>query len=173
METQGDLGMRRSAALTAGIAILFAGCQSTSRDVLARAPTAVPAATFSVREQECLALAMYWEARGEGEAGMAAVGWTILNRVASPAFPSTACAVVYDGGETPPCQFSWYCDGRSDRPRDWSSWQRAMRVGARLLTDPLADPTRGALYFHARHVRSAWHGRLARTASIGGHVFYR
>lgn len=165
--------MKGSSALTAGIAILLAACQSTNRDVVARAPVNVPAAAFSVREQECLALAMYWEARGEGEAGMAAVGWTILNRVASPAFPSTACAVVYDGGETPPCQFSWYCDGRSDRPRVWSSWQSAMRVAAGLLTQPPDDPTSGALYFHSTQVRSAWHRGLARTARIGGHVFYR
>lgn len=164
--------MRNGAVLAAGIAILLAACQSTSRNVVARAPT-METARLSVREQECLALAMYWEARGEGDDGMTAVGWTILNRKASPEFPSTSCAVVYDGGETPPCQFSWYCDGRSDRPREWSSWQSAMRIAARLLTRPPDDPTNGALYFHSAKLHSAWHRRLVRTARVGGHVFYR
>lgn len=172
-ETQGALGMRNCTALMAGIAILLAGCQSTSRDVGAEAPVETGETSFSRRDQECIALAMYWEARGEGRVGMTAVGWTILNRVASPQFPSTACAVIYEGGETPPCQFSWYCDGRSDRPQAWSSWQRAMRMAERLLTRPPDDPTNGALYFHSTGIDGTWHRRLVRTARVGGHVFYR
>jgi spore germination cell wall hydrolase CwlJ-like protein len=165
--------MRKDAALTAGMAILLAGCQATTPNVASRAPRPEVPAPLPVRHQECLALAMYWEARGEGEDGMTAVGWTIMNRVANPAFPSTPCAVVYEGGETPPCQFSWYCDGRSDTPRDWPSWQNAMRVAERLLTRPPKDPTSGALYFHSSSVDSAWHRRRNRTAQVGGHVFYR
>lgn len=172
-KAQSGLGMRICAALAAGIAMLLAACQSTSRDVDARAPAETVEASFSTREQECIALAMYWEARGEGREGMTAVGWTILNRVASPSFPSTPCAVVYEGGETPPCQFSWYCDGRSDRPQAWTSWQRAMRNAERLLTAPPDDPTNGALYFHSTGIEGTWHRRLVRTAQVGGHVFYR
>jgi spore germination cell wall hydrolase CwlJ-like protein len=155
------------------MAILLVGCRSMNPDIVSRAPRTEVAAPLSVREQECLALAMYWEARGESDEGMTAVGWTIMNRVASPAFPATPCAVVYDGGETLPCQFSWYCDGRSDRPREWSSWQRAMRIAERLVTRPPHDPTGGALYFHSTTVESQWHRRRVRTARIGGHLFYR
>ena len=36
----------------------------------------------SRRDQQCLALAMYWEARGEGAAGMLAVGFVVKNRAA-------------------------------------------------------------------------------------------
>lgn len=125
------------------------------------------------RQQECLALAMYWEARGEGRHGMEGVGWTVLNRVDSSQFPSTPCAVVYEGGERPGCQFSWYCDGKSDWPSDRETWRQAMRTAADLLTRPGADPTGGALFFHAAGAGTAWHGRLLRTATIGGHVFYR
>jgi len=126
-----------------------------------------------VRQRQCMALAMYWEARGEGRRGMQAVGWTILNRVGSPQFPSTPCAVVYQGGERPGCQFSWYCDGKSDRPRDWHSWQSAMQVAGELLARPGNDPTDGALFFHAATIGTPWHRRRLRTARIGGHVFYR
>lgn len=125
------------------------------------------------RQQECMALAMYWEARGEGRRGMEAVGWTILNRVYSPHFPSTPCEVVYEGGERAGCQFSWYCDGKSDRPRDWDSWQHAMLVAGDLLTRPGADPTGGALFFHADSIATPWRRDRLRTAQIGGHVFYR
>ena len=69
-------------------------------------------------EHHCLALALYWEARGEPKQGKIAVGWTILKRERSPEFPSSVCGVVFDGGETPPCQFSWGCDGKSDYPAD-------------------------------------------------------
>ena len=100
-------------------------------------------------EHHCLALALYWEARGETDAGMIAVGWTILNRVASPDFPDTPCKVIYQGGEKPPCQFSWWCDGKSDKPRSQKSWVKARLVAADLLTNPPSDPTKGALFYHS------------------------
>ena len=124
-------------------------------------------------EQDCLALALYWEARGEGRHGMLAVGWTILNRVESGDFPGTPCTVVRQGGERPPCQFSFWCDGRSDRPRNERSWNEAQIVAAELLTDPPRDPTRGALFFHSTNVRPSWTRTRTRTATIGAHVFYR
>lgn len=125
------------------------------------------------REHHCLALALYWEARGESRLGMVAVGWTILNRTRSRDFPATPCAVVFEGGEYPPCQFSWWCDGKSDRPRDRSSWIRAQVVAAELLTKPPPDPTHGALFFHSTSIDVPWARPRKRTARIGNHVFYR
>lgn len=134
-----------------------------------RAESARP--VLLVEQQRCLALAMYWEARGEGLEGIIAVGWTVLNRVRSRHFPDTPCAVVYQGGEQAPCQFSWWCDGRSDRPRERRSWQAALVIAAHLLVRPPKDPTRGALYFHSTSVEPGW--KHVRTARIGRHVFYR
>lgn len=154
----------------------LAGCADTPVE----APPSTPAPDRGSRvgqidrhQQECMALAMYWEARGEGRRGMEAVGWTILNRTGSMHFPATPCEVVFEGGERPGCQFSWYCDGRSDRPRDWASWQRAMRLAAHLMTLPGSDPTYGALFFHADDIAVPWRRPRERTAQIGGHVFYR
>ncbi|MFQ6005471.1 MAG: cell wall hydrolase [Woeseia sp.] len=124
-------------------------------------------------EQHCLALSIYWEARGESRLGMIAVGWTILNRMRSRHFPSTPCGVVYQGGEQPPCQFSWWCDGRSDRPRDIRSWRSTLLIAARLLVDPPADPTGGALFYHSTRIKPPWRRKRVRTTRIGGHVFYR
>ena len=121
----------------------------------------------------CLAMNMYWEARGEGRRGMLAVGWVVLNRVRSSEFPATICAVVYQGGEQPPCQFSWWCDGRSDRPREHESWQAALAVAAELLSDPPPDVTNNALFYHAASIRNPWTRPRTRTAQIGDHIFYR
>ncbi|MEM8768805.1 MAG: cell wall hydrolase [Pseudomonadota bacterium] len=121
--------------------------------------------------RHCLALAMYWEARGEGTAGMQAVGAVVLNRVADPRFPSSACDVVKEGGETPPCQFSWWCDGKSDRPTSAAAWSAALEAADGLLSRPYRDQTDGALFFHSTAMRSPW--QRQQTAIIGNHVFYR
>ena len=125
------------------------------------------------QEQHCLALAMYWEARGEGREGMEAVGWTVLNRAHNEQFPSTLCGVVQQGGEKPPCQFSWWCDGKSDRPRDADLWEQAQAVAVSLDTDPPTDPTKGALFFHNSSIAVPWKKPRERTARIGSHIFYR
>ena len=141
----------------------------------------LPAApVFAANEQQdCLALAMYWEAKAEGERGMAAVGHVVLNRVAHEAFPASACAVVKQGGETPPCQFSWWCDGKSDRPRELENWREAQRIAQAVSRDRQRrrgkhsrDPTKGALFFHATGMKNPWRIPRTRTVTIGGHVFY-
>jgi N-acetylmuramoyl-L-alanine amidase len=121
--------------------------------------------------QHCVALAMYWEARGEGHRGMLAVGSVVLNRVEDDRFPSSVCGVVYQGGESPPCQFSWWCDGKSDRPTHGELWASSLSIADELLTARPSDPTHGALFFHNTSIRSPW--RRDRTARIGNHVFYR
>ena len=124
-------------------------------------------------EHHCLALALYWEARGESRRGMVAVGWTILNRTQSLHFPATPCGVIYQGGEKPPCQFSWWCDGKRDRPRDQDSWIQARVIAAELLVDPPPDPTGRALFYHSTKIGVPWKRKRIRTARIGSHIFYR
>lgn len=124
-------------------------------------------------EQYCIALTMYWEALGEGRRGMTAVGWTVLNRVRSRHFPSTPCEVVFHGGEQAPCQFSYWCDGKSDRPRDLRDWKAALVIAAELLIDPPRDPTYGALFYHSTSIRIPWSRQRFRTTRIGRHIFYR
>jgi spore germination cell wall hydrolase CwlJ-like protein len=137
---------------------------------LAPAPAQATAFDDSVR---CLALALYWEAKSEGRDGMLAVASVVLNRVAHPAFPSTVCAVVRQGGEQPPCQFSWWCDGKSDRPNEPGPWSLAQRLAKQALAERPPDPTRGALFFHNASIGTPWLKKRVRTAQIGRHVFYR
>jgi spore germination cell wall hydrolase CwlJ-like protein len=135
-------------------------------------PTARAASSLD-DSSRCLALALYWEAKTEGPDGMLAVASVVLNRVAHPAFPSSVCAVVTQGGERPPCQFSWWCDGKSDRPTDPQAWSLARRLARAALAEAPPDRTKGALFFHNTSIATPWLRKRQRTAQIGRHVFYR
>ena len=126
------------------------------------------------RELECLALNIYWEARSEPLLGQVAVAAVTLNRVAAPAFPDSVCEVVFQGEERGRhlCQFSWRCDGLDDRPRNLVAWEAARRVARLALSDQVADPTGGALWYHADHVLPDWTEEMTMRARIGHHLFY-
>jgi spore germination cell wall hydrolase CwlJ-like protein len=124
-----------------------------------------------ITQRACLAMALYHEARGEGPAAMEAVGHVIANRAEHPAFPDTICGVVQQGGETPPCQFSFWCDGRSDAANNKTAFRAAQEAAERVLTGQSADPTSGALYFHAERVSPSWAGSFTETHRSGGHIF--
>ena len=121
----------------------------------------------------CLALAMYWEAKGEGRGGMLAVGSVVLNRVENPNHPDSVCGVVKEGGEAPPCAFSFWCDGRPDDPVEEEPWAMAQELAGQLLTRRPPDPTEGAILFHRHAVSPDWAAEFEVTARIGNHVFYR
>ena len=81
-------------------------------------------------EVNCLALNIYHEARNQPLVGKLAVAQVTINRVNDNRFPDTLCAVVMQGfyhNHFPikhKCQFSWWCDGKSDKPKDKESWQK-------------------------------------------------
>lgn len=125
-------------------------------------------------EIQCLALTIYYEARGEPQIGKLAVGHVVMNRARSGAFPGDVCDVVRDGGQRRNrCQFSWYCDGISDRPRDAAALRNSLQLARAIYDGCTADPSDGALFFHATSVRPAWRKWAGRGVRIGGHMFYR
>lgn len=121
----------------------------------------------------CLARAVYFEARGRDEQDLRAVAHVVLNRVENPRFPDTVCDVVKQGGQEAPCQFSWWCDGRSDIAEHRGEYDHAVRVARAALMGESEDPTDGAHFFHHRRVSPAWSKRAQRTVRIGPHIFYR
>ena len=125
-------------------------------------------------EEKCLAQAIYFEARGEPEDGMAAVAQVVLNRVRSGLYPDSVCGVVFQNRDRyKACQFSFACEGKSLRVTELESWQTALRV-ARAVTEGktwLAD-VGGATHYHATYVTPSWAYRLKRMDRIGHHVFY-
>lgn len=123
----------------------------------------------------CVALAIYFEARGESNLGQWAVGRVVFNRVLDPRYPSDACSVVKQGpwfAGLPvrhKCQFSFYCDGRPEKVVDMSSWRRALRM-ARLSQD--LDVVGGATHYHGLQVSPSWSSSMRVTRVIGNHIFY-
>lgn len=133
------------------------------------------AAESDVREEiNCLALNIYFEARSEPIAGKIAVGHVVMNRVADTRYPDKVCEVVKQGGEKPrnKCQFSWFCDGRSDRPVNVAAWKESLALARVVFWGYSQDPTQGALWYHADYVRPYWRRALERGPKIGRHVFY-
>jgi len=124
--------------------------------------------------ERCLATALYWEAKTEEDKGMTAVASVIVNRVGHDEFPDSICAVVKQGGEEPPCQFSFWCDGKSDAPEIGSDgWERAKEIAGDTLQKIPVDVTKGALFFHAEGLETPWILQREKTVEIGGHIFYR
>lgn len=126
-------------------------------------------------EIKCLAQNIYFEARSEPDAGKLAVGHVVMNRVASGDYPNRVCAVVRQGGEDRlhNCQFSWWCDGRSDKPTDKKAWEHAKALARSVYWNFSPDPTDGAKWYHADYVTPSWRKRFERGPVIGRHVFYR
>jgi spore germination cell wall hydrolase CwlJ-like protein len=130
---------------------------------------------LDVRQQiECLATAIYFEARGEPDAGKLAVGHVVMNRVAADDYPDTVCSVVKQGGHERlhRCQFSFYCDGRSDEPTEQEAWRHSQALARAVFWDFSPDPTGGARWYHADYVAPAWRTHFEKGPVIGQHVFY-
>lgn len=125
-------------------------------------------------ELRCLALNIYFEARSESAQGQYAVGHVVMNRVAHQRFPNTICAVVKQGGEKRlnRCQFSWWCDGRSDKPINRKAWLISMARAFEVYLGQVQDPTYGALWYHADYVNPKWSKTLTMVTKIGQHLFY-
>jgi len=130
----------------------------------------------------CLALNVYHEARDQPLVGQYAVAEVVLNRVYDIRFPHTVCEVVKQGPtytwkkDLPVrnrCQFSWYCDGKSDKPKDKAAWRIAQSVARDTLTGKPAGNIGYATHYHSVHVRPSWASSKVLIGKIGDHIFYR
>ena len=132
------------------------------------------AGTDSLSELQCMALNLYFEARGESRAGQQAVAHVVLNRANHAGFPKSVCDVVKQGGENKRyhCQFTWWCDGLSDKPRNKRSWRQSVILSAQVLLHKTKDPTNGALWYHADYAKPYWQRSMEKGPKIGRHIFY-
>ncbi|MFA9199949.1 MAG: cell wall hydrolase [Cypionkella sp.] len=130
---------------------------------------AMPPGAGLSRQLECLAGAIYFEARGEPLDGQLAVAQVVINRAESGRFASDYCGVVHQ-----PAQFSFIRGGAMPRAdRGSLAWRRASAI-ARIAHEGLWDSAAGdALYFHARYVRPSWSRTKIARATIDSHIFYR
>ena len=135
----------------------------------------------------CLALNTYHEAKNQSLVGQVATAQVVMNRVEDDRFPNTICEVVKQGPTRPSWedpekeypinhrwQFSWYCDGKDDTPKNEKAWKTAQDVAFLVLYDKIKlDVTEGATHYHATYVRPSWAKTKKRTTRIEKHIFYR
>jgi len=121
----------------------------------------------------CLARTIYWEANRKDDAEMEAIANVVMNRLGHKGFPNTICGVVRQGHEQGACQFSWWCDGRSDDAEEEEPYSKAKEIARKALNRQLKDRSGGALYFHHRKVNPNWSNEYIRTVEVGEHVFYK
>lgn len=123
------------------------------------------------RQIQCMAVNSYFEARAEPREGIIAVHNVVMNRVADDRFPDTPCGVIYQRNRRG-CQFSWFCDGRSDYPSNRELYSQLEQLAEEVYIGNYEDITHGAQFYHATYVRPRWRHAMSETRRIGLHVFY-
>jgi len=105
-----------------------------------------------------------------------------MNRVRDDRYPDDVCGVVkqgptYSWREDFPvrnrCQFSWYCDGKSDKTTDTKAYAKALMIAHGVYHGNLDDFVEGATHYHAHYVTPEWAKTKTMTVRINDHIFYR
>lgn len=146
-------------------------------------PNRVWSVAWTEEDLYCLALNVYFEARGEPIEGKYAVAEVVMNRAQHADYPNTLCGVIKDGyyhswnPDIPVrhrCQFSWWCDGKADDPVNGEAFEESLYVAQDVLTnDQYESIVDYALFYHAEYVQPKWAERFELASTIGSHRFYR
>lgn len=134
--------------------------------IAAYSATMNPETPINRVEINCLAKAIYHEARGEPQEGQAAVAHVILNRTASRKYPDDVCSVTRQ-----PHQFT----GLNAR-RVYSNigaWKKAVEIALLVSQGHVTDNTNGSThYFAHRKIKPpSWSFKMQTKAQIGNHTF--
>jgi len=135
-------------------------------------------------EAVCLAKNIYFEAGNQPPAGKVAVAHVVFNRMEHSSYPQDICGVVYQArwrenwkGEQVPirhqCQFSWFCDGKSDEPLDTDTFFESYNIAQDIIMGKYPDITEGATHYHSVMVEPYWAETLNETVQIQHHIFYK
>ena len=132
--------------------------------------------TTIAEEANCLAKNLYWESRNQTVNSMYAVAEVVMSRVKDNRWPDTVCGVIKQKRHGI-CQFSWYCDDRSDDPwlhipQERVAWQLARIVANVVLKYGPTNLTKGALWYHSNKVRPRWSYAYVPIRVIEDHIFY-
>jgi spore germination cell wall hydrolase CwlJ-like protein len=122
-------------------------------------------------QANCLATAVYFEARGETVEGQLAVARVVMNRAASGKYPPDWCSVVKQ-----PWQFSFVNPHSGQYPAintGSAAWARAQGIARLAVANIVPSVEQDVLWYHATYVAPSWGRRLSMVEKIGAHIFYR
>ena len=120
-------------------------------------------------EANCIAVAVYHEARGESLEGQLAVARVIMNRAASGKYPPSWCETVKQ-----PWQFSFVRNYRFPyTDTNCEAWRKAVGVTRLAIANAYPTLPTDVLWYHADYVSPSWGKRLSYVDKIGTHIFYR
>jgi len=119
---------------------------------------------LSVPQTECLTEAVYFESRGEGTVGNAAVSYVILNRAKQE--NESICDVIHERG-----QFSFYNPHREMRIHELEAWKNSAQVAVETQLGNIPNPIGNATYYNTVPVRSWRH--VVFVAKIRHQYFYQ
>lgn len=164
----------------------------------APAPIFIEASDFLVKvdpeEFECMRLNMYYEVRNEKtDEAYAGVGYSVINRTKTSGYPDDICGVVKEKRRAKStgkmvCQYSWYCDGKSDVPKlmvrnkqgkmvpnlaEQAAWDRAGDMAMQVLRNEVDNPIGRATMYHASYVSPNWNfKKLKHAVTIETHTYF-
>ena len=129
-----------------------------------------------LKELDCLARNIYYEAGHESFEGKVAVAQVTLNRVKSGKFANSVCAVVYQKNvvyQKVVCQFSWYCNSPSSlKVINKDVYKESENVAKKVLFENFRiNSLEQAIYYHADYVSPGW--KKQSITKIGRHIFYK
>ncbi len=156
-----------------GIAQVESVIDTSTEIVAAPIPEAAPEPVTDIAtpqhgidaETICLAKIVLHESGNQPRDGQLAVAQVVMNRLASPRFPKSICAIALQPGQ--------FFNVHAYNPRQDHRWDAAIAI-ALDARNGVSDPVVGeALFFHAAHAQPSFHRSRPRVTQIGHHVFYR
>ena len=160
-------------------------------------PVSGGAGNETYEELYCLSLNSYWEARGESFDEKLATAQVVMNSVKNEHYPNMVCDVLTEGPIRESwktrqhsdlseedriyypiknkCQFSWYCDGRSDIVHNFNGWEDSVIAALLAYVEYGEDRVGGATHYYAHEKinRPSWAKSMTVTAVLDGHTYLR
>lgn len=119
-------------------------------------------------QTNCLATAVYFEARGESLEGQLAVARVVMNRASSGRYPPDWCSVVKQ-----PYQFSFVRHGQFPQAdTNSNAWRKAEAIAELAAANIVPSVDTNVLWYHANYVAPSWRHNLQEVRQIGAHIFY-
>lgn len=138
--------------------------------------------TVSLEDFRCLQLNVYFEARNQSFEGRKAVAWVTLNRMENKKYPDNICDVVYQARKDSEgniklykCQFSWFCDGKSDTIKNTRAWISVGKAVEKSVEDWAFKKNKlvgEAIMYHSDYVSPYWAEYYTKVTQIESHIFY-